>query len=493
MPRRNPFLLLYCGVAVAAVGTATLLRGALDPLIGKEAPFLFFFIAVLASACSGGLLPGLLATALSALAADFFFLNPEGNWSLGNAGLGSNLLIGLFLLEGGGISWLTDLLRAARRRAEGLTRAREQALAGEQSARAASAAAEQRCRDLIDGLDAIVWEADPAATLCFTFVSQMAETMLGYPVARWLAEPEFLARLVHPDDREQVAGLYRTAAAKGKPCDAELRAVTADGRAVWLRCLVYATGPGRPLRGLMVDITARKEIEEQLRRREQELEDFFENAVVGLHWVGPDGRILRANRAELDLLGYSREEYVGRPVADFHADPEVIADILRRLQAGETLRDCEARLRCKDGSIRHVLIDSNVRWEGGRFVHTRCFTRDVTERKRAEEALKEADRRKDGFLAMLSHELRNPLAPIRNAVHLLRQSEPDDPALAEARDVIDRQVQQLAGIVDDLLDVFKITHNGIILRREALDLVQLVRRRARITAAPWNTLTWTEH
>ena len=74
--------------------------------------------------------------------------------------------------------------------------------------------------------------------------------------------------------------------------------------------------------------------EERLRRSERELADFFENATVGLHWVGPDGTILRANRAELDLLGYAEEEYVGRHIAEFHADQDVICDILRRLAGG---------------------------------------------------------------------------------------------------------------------------------------------------------------
>jgi PAS domain S-box-containing protein len=128
----------------------------------------------------------------------------------------------------------------------------------------------------------------------------------------------------------------------------------------------------------------------ELRRRERELADFIENASVGLHWVGADGTILWANQAELDLLGYTGEEYIGRKIAEFHADQDVIHDILRRLMNRETLHDYEARLKCKDGSVRHVLINSNVMWEEDRFVHTRCFTRDITERKRAEEELRES-------------------------------------------------------------------------------------------------------
>src|SRR5581483_12077516 len=94
----------------------------------------------------------------------------------------------------------------------------------------------------------------------------------------------------------------------------------------------------------------RREASEALRRSEKELADFFVNATIGLHWVGPDGTILRVNQAELDLLGYSRDEYLGHNIAEFHDDQATIEDILCKLAAGETLRDCEARLRCKDGS-----------------------------------------------------------------------------------------------------------------------------------------------
>lgn len=133
--------------------------------------------------------------------------------------------------------------------------------------------------------------------------------------------------------------------------------------------------------------------EQLARRQEQELRDFFENAAEGLHWAGPDGTILWANQAELDLLGYTREEYIGHHIAEFHADPDVIADILERLTRGETLHEYEAQLRGKDGSIRHVLINSNVLWEDGKFIHTRCFTRDITERKQAEQRLKDSEER----------------------------------------------------------------------------------------------------
>jgi PAS domain S-box-containing protein len=118
---------------------------------------------------------------------------------------------------------------------------------------------------------------------------------------------------------------------------------------------------------------------------EQEIAEFFENATIPAHSVGADGVVLRVNQAELELLGYTRDEYVGHSIAEFHVDADVVADMLRRLSAGETLRHYAARLRCKDGTIKHVLIDSSVRWINGRFGYTRCFTRDITDQKRAEE------------------------------------------------------------------------------------------------------------
>ncbi len=156
-----------------------------------------------------------------------------------------------------------------------------------------------------------------------------------------------------------------------------------------------STGKTRGFFVLVNDITAQKkteqtlqESEKRLRRSEQSLADFFENGAIALRWVAGNGIILRANQAELDLLGYTAEEYIGRHIAEFYADQEVIADILRRLTNKETVHDYPARMRCKDGSIKHVLIDTNGLWEDGKFIHSRCFTRDVTGAKRAEEAIR---------------------------------------------------------------------------------------------------------
>jgi PAS domain S-box-containing protein len=123
------------------------------------------------------------------------------------------------------------------------------------------------------------------------------------------------------------------------------------------------------------------------------LDDFFENGTVGLHLVSGDGTILRANRADFEPLGYSAEEYVGRHIAEFHADRDTIEDILGRLTRGEKLDKYPARLRAKDGSIRHVQISSSVCFRDGQFLNTRCFTVDVTDKIAAERALREAQER----------------------------------------------------------------------------------------------------
>ncbi|HYI97335.1 MAG TPA: PAS domain S-box protein [Bryobacteraceae bacterium] len=130
-----------------------------------------------------------------------------------------------------------------------------------------------------------------------------------------------------------------------------------------------------------------------LRTLQNDLIDFLENAAIGMHWVGPDGTILWANRAELEMLGFTQEEYVGREIGEFHADQERIEDILRRLKAGEVLKDYEAQLKCKDGSLRTVLISSNALSENGKFIHTRCFSRDITEQKLVQEKLAESELR----------------------------------------------------------------------------------------------------
>lgn len=170
-----------------------------------------------------------------------------------------------------------------------------------------------------------------------------------------------------------------------------------DGTKIWVRVNI---APLRDFHGNIIgavncfqDITASKALEEDLLASQAELEDFFENGAICLHIVGADGTILRANQAELKLLGYAHDEYVGQHISKFHADQSCIVEILSRLSCGGTLKNYPARLRAKDGSIKYVEITSTAHFRDGKFINSRCFTVDVTDTRRAEFALRESEQR----------------------------------------------------------------------------------------------------
>jgi PAS domain S-box-containing protein len=214
-----------------------------------------------------------------------------------------------------------------------------------------------------------------------------------------------------------------------------------------------------------VNITGRTHTKEALLRSVANLRDFVENAPEGLRRVRPDGLIFWANRAELDMLGYTREEYIGHHIAEFHADAPVIEDFLARLASGETLREREARMVSKDGLIRHVLVSSNALFEGGKIIYTRWFTRDITDRKRDEEKLisayeresaaravaEAASRSKDEFIALVLQALRSPLNVILGCDRMLREDPPDLAQLKKSCDVIVRNAREQLQLIEDLL------------------------------------------
>jgi PAS domain S-box-containing protein len=192
-----------------------------------------------------------------------------------------------------------------------------------------------------------------------------------------------------------------------------------------------------------------------------------------------EGRASYHNLRWYDYTGAASGELLGdRWLDHFHPDDhEFMVVEWRKAVAtgGEYALDIEVRLRRADGVYRWFRLNGEPVPDGSGAVEKWVGTcTDVEERKRAEEGLREADRRKDEFLAMLAHELRNPLAPIRNTVKLLRQTGASDAGSEWARDVIERQVDQLTRLVDDLLDVSRITRGKIQLQLEPLDLATVV-------------------
>jgi PAS domain S-box-containing protein len=209
-------------------------------------------------------------------------------------------------------------------------------------------------------------------------------------------------------------------------------------------------------------------------RPKRQLADFLENAAEGLHQVDSEGVVLWANQAELEMLGYDASEYIGHNIAEFHANQQVISRMLERLKQGETLKDEPARMRCKDGSLKPVLINSNAFFAGAKLVYTRCCTRDataITEKERIAEELAEANRAKDEFLAMLGHELRNPLTPIVSALSLLRAK--DDGSNAEELRVIRRQVDHMVRLLNDLTDAVRMNTSKIQLHKSCVSVADV--------------------
>jgi PAS domain S-box-containing protein len=245
---------------------------------------------------------------------------------------------------------------------------------------------------------------------------------------------------------------------------------------------------------LQTEIAERRHIEAAVRENEAlervhraELETLIE-AIPAPVWMASDPACLHmtGNRAARDLLragtgqNLSRSApEVERPRFEVRADGVILTPeelpMQRAAATGKPVLESDLEIVVPDGTSRFLygnavpLMNEQgaVRGCVGVFV-------DITERRRAEAALKEAAQRKDEFLAMLAHELRNPLAPIRNAVHLLRLLGPGEPKLIQARDLIDRQVTHMVRLIDDLLDVSRITRGTILLRKERVALAAIV-------------------
>ena len=191
-----------------------------------------------------------------------------------------------------------------------------------------------------------------------------------------------------------------------------------------------------------------------------------------------DGRITSWNAGARRLFGHSAEDALGRPMTMI-IPPELRHEevhILERLAKGERIEHFETVRIANDGRRIDVsLTISPVRDRNGRVVGASKVARDVSERKRMEAQLRDADHRKDEFIAMLGHELRNPLAPIRNAAAVLRRTSANETSVELCR-MLERQVQQMTRLIDDLLDVGRITRGVIRFRRERMDFADAVTR-----------------
>jgi PAS domain S-box-containing protein len=222
----------------------------------------------------------------------------------------------------------------------------------------------------------------------------------------------------------------------------------------------------------------RKLADEALRESELRFARFMQH-LPGLAWIKDvDGRYVYANEAAAGAFNVSREKLYGRADSEIFP-PETAARFAendrRALDTGAGIHVIES-LQHPDGSQHQSIVSKfPIPGPGGRAAWVGGMAIDITDRVRAEEALKEADRRKDEFLATLAHELRNPLAPIRNSLEILELLRDDAEAVEQARAVMRRQVEYMVRLIDDLLDVSRISRGTLELRKERVELVAVVR------------------
>ena len=314
-------------------------------------------------------------------------------------------------------------------------------------------------------------------------MNSVAEELTGWTVSEARGRPlDAVFRIINEQSRATVES----------PLDKVLR----EGRRVGLAnhtLLIAKDGTerpiedsGAPIRGLdgsiagvvltFKDATERFAAERALRESEMRFRALADN-IPTLCWMADEtGAIFWYNRRWYEYTGTTLEQMQGWGWQALH-DPTVLPQVLERwkrsIASGEPF-EMVFPLKGEDGKFRDFLTRiAPVHDESGRVVRWFGSNTDVTEQRAAEAALREADRRKDEFLATLAHELRNPLAPIRNAVRLLK---PDMPSTAQtqAREMIERQSAQMARLLDDLLDVSRITRSVIELRLEVLDVRRIV-------------------
>jgi PAS domain S-box-containing protein len=303
------------------------------------------------------------------------------------------------------------------------------------------------------------------------------------------APPATFAERIHPDDQPERAARVQQTLETGAPYECEYRIVNGSStRWVIARGKVERDASGKPVRfpGVVLDITTRRQAEQDRqnmadnfarlsRVHETILSTTDDFATV----VDRNGRFLYANRRLLEVWGKSLDQVIGKTRLElgyerWHHELHM-REIAQILQTKKQIRGEVPYTGPTGISGIFDYIFTPVLGPDGEVESIVGSSRNVTERKRTEETLREIDRQKNAFLAQLAHELRNPLAPIRNAVRVFRKTHDTDPDANWAAGVIDRQVDHLTRLIDDLLDVSRIGRNKLDLRLSRIELQEIVR------------------
>ena len=231
--------------------------------------------------------------------------------------------------------------------------------------------------------------------------------------------------------------------------------------------------------GVSQDVTASHTVQQALRAKEEQYRAIVEAANEGIWRLDRHARIVFVNERMAQMLGVATDQMQGRHKWDFVFEEDVPAmqALFSRRQQGVSEEIADIRFRHENGREVWMLMSARPLYDDNRaFVGAVDLFTDITERRRAEQELREVDRRKDDFLAVLGHELRAPLAPILTAVKLLEIKGPGDPSLQKLRDTILRQTQYLSTLVEELLDVGRITAGKLRLEKQRLDLRDVIKQ-----------------
>ncbi len=467
---RRPWPQRY-GVALACSLAFTALRLALEPLLQGEAPLIALLAAPLLASWFGGWGPGVFATLLSALLGEMLFVPPD--LSLMPSNSSEWVRLALFMGYGLLFSALNEgrlrSLRVAAARQDNLLRAQQEL-----------ALREQRMRETL--------EASPAGMIVVNregrieLVNGQAERMFGMPrdslVGRQVDSlvPD-AQRGHHHINRQQ---FHASPSTRPMGQGRDLRARRGDGSEFPVEIgLTPLQGASSGLvLASVIDITERREHERALQRSAERFQALADH-LPQLAWMAnPDGAIYWYNRRWFEFTGSRPEEMAGWGWQKVH-HPEHVARVTEKFRhhiaSGEPWEDTFP-IRGADGQYRWFLSRAfPIRDSRGQVLNWFGTNTDVTAQREAEETLRETDRRKDEFIAVLAHELRNPLAPVRSAVEILRRLDPADPRFARTREVIARQVGHMTRLIDDLLDVSRIGRGKLSLRITRSDLNAIAR------------------
>jgi PAS domain S-box-containing protein len=456
-------------VALLAAALAVALRLLLDPLLGDSLPLVTLFGAVAGAVWVGGFGPAALTALTGLLACAYLFIAPRGTilaWSVKDATGAA-----AYLLTCGLIIGIGEAMRAAQARAH-----RRGELMRVTLSSIGDAVIVTDIEGRVASLNAVAetltgWTTQEAAGRpldeVFHIVNEATRAPVANPALRALREGTAVGLANHTvliarDGTEQTI-------------DDSAAPIRAEDGAVSGSVLIFR------------DVSERRRLEREVASRllaARQLAAIVESSDDAIVRKSLAGTIQSWNGGAERVFGYTADEAIGRHIS-LVIPPDRIAeedDIIASLKAGRRVDHFETERCHRSGRRIWVsLTISPIVDDAGHVVAASKIARDVTEKRRMEDSLRQlatdlsaADRQKNEFLATLSHELRNPLAPLGNMLEVLKRSDHDAHARALALETMERQWGQLVRLVDDLLDLNRITHNRLNLRKEPLDLNALV-------------------